>query len=319
MKTYQLENDFILLQFLDVGASITKLVKKANDTNYVIHYQDYDDYNENPYFLGGTIGRVAGRVFPPTYNNFKGQTVQLDVNEGRLHLHGGKYGFHKQNWIVEQTGELEYTLSYFDGSSFYEPMVFKIIYRLENNNFIIEYRARADVPSPCNITNHSYFNLNKDKRETVENHFLQTLPARIQVIDKEFIPTDVYDDMTRENDFFNFKTGKRVKEAFAKNTPLSTFCAEGIDLAYVFTEKGSPQIHLSSNDGENELKIYSNQESCVIYTLNKIDKEVLVNDGIPIQKYGGITFEMQRRPNYIHECEDSLTQDYFSNIRYEII
>lgn len=89
MKKYKLENDEVLVEFLDCGGAITKLFKKSTATNYVLAYDDERHYEDNPYFLDTTIGRVAGRTFPPRYQNHQGKPVTLDVNEGDLHLHGG--------------------------------------------------------------------------------------------------------------------------------------------------------------------------------------------------------------------------------------
>lgn len=319
MKEYLLENQYIAVKFLDLGGVITHLVKKANHTDYILSYSDYSRYWDNPYFLGATIGRVAGRVFPPQYQNTAGQTVFLDTNEGRLHLHGGERGLHKQIWSVEQTGDLEYTLSIWDDQSPYDPMYLEAVYRLDKNVFSIEYKGQAAVPTLCNLTNHMYFNLNADKK-TIADHRLTVSPAKIQIIDEEFIPTGIYDDMKfTDNAIFDFRATKLIKEALNKGNHLSSICSGGIDLAYVFDDKRNPKIQLSDYRGENSLKIYSNQESCVLYTLNKIGEEVVLNNGRPIEKYGGITFEMQKRPNYLHENKDCLEREYFAKTAYEII
>ena len=44
MKKYTLENEFILVEFLDLGGCITKLEKKNNQTNFVLHYSDSETY-----------------------------------------------------------------------------------------------------------------------------------------------------------------------------------------------------------------------------------------------------------------------------------
>ena len=77
MKKYTLENEFILVEFLDLGGCITKLEKKNNQTNFVLHYSDSETYQSNPYFLGATIGRNAGRTFPPYYLNSDEKQIRL--------------------------------------------------------------------------------------------------------------------------------------------------------------------------------------------------------------------------------------------------
>lgn len=103
------------------------------------------------------------------------------------------------------------------------------------------------------------------------------------------------------------------------NSELLKICNGGIDLAYRFIDDTALKIHLSNDTGDNQLKIYSNQESCVVYTLNKIGNIRQINDGISIYKHAGITFEMQNLPNYIHERSNYLANKIKSKTRYEII
>lgn len=320
MRTYQLENDQVLVEFLALGGCITKLINKKTGINYILSYQDQRYYQQNPYFLGATVGRNAGRTFPAYYKNASGKNVILDTNEGNVHLHGGKKGLHQKFWQVEPIDRKTYQLFYHDVTSSYEPMDLCLQYRLEENIFSIEMWGTADQPTICNLTNHSYFNLNKNKHQTIENHRLMLTPAKIQVIDQQFIPTGKYAEKNSLSEkYFDFTEEKLVKEALKNEIALSRICADGIDLAYCFEKTAtSPKIQLTSDDGENQLIITTNQEACVIYTLNKIAQSVKVNSGIPIKKYQGITFEMQRKPNYVHETTDYLTQDYHSLTHYQL-
>lgn len=319
MKEYTLENQYIYLRFLDLGGIITKLVKKQTDTNYVLNYADYENYQANPYYFGATIGRVAGRTFPPYYHNYHEQKVDLDINENRLHLHGGNHGLHNRIWDVRKSAQNEYVLLLVDKSPMYAEMGFKITYRLLGNLFDIEYSGISKEPTVCNLTNHSYFNLNKDKSLNILNHYLKTSESEIQLVDEHFVPTGIYSDMKEDYTNFNFNEGKRIFEGINGRNDLSSYCLGGIDLAYIFKEEKGPSIELKSNDRLNTLRIHSNQESCVIYTLNKISKKVKVNNCVPISQFSGITFEMQRRPNYIHSEKDYLDSNYYSETFFEII
>ncbi|MBF0779243.1 hypothetical protein [Streptococcus cuniculi] len=319
MKEYVLENECIRIKFLDIGATVTEILKKANKTNFVLCYQDYADYQDNSYYLGATIGRVAGRVFPPFYRSYGGQRVALDVNEGRLHLHGGKAGLHRKVWSVCKLNEEAYCLEYKDNDSIYEPIALKIVYSIEGNRFSIRYEGHAQEPTVCNITNHSYFNLNQDKTIGIQKHWLTVQDSYLQLINHEFVPTGELDDMGRENAHFDFSKSKQIVDALELGTELSRICAGGIDVAYVFDKGRAAEILLESETRENDLRITSDQESCVIYTLNKVSVPKRINQGASIYKYGGVTFEMQRSPNYLHQSQDILTQRYIASTHYEIL
>lgn len=318
MKEFILENDHVRVTFLDYGGTITSIVKKSNGTNFVLSYLDIKDYENNSYYFGTTIGRTSGRTFPPNYKNFQGEKVNLDINEGNLNLHGGYEGLHKKYWQVNYISKDIFELSYTDNDYHYEEMSLRIRYRLIENSFIIEYSGKSDKPTICNLTNHTYFNLNKDKRKGIENHWLKISPSKIQVIDEKFVPTEEYSDMS-SNCYkpFKFENQKQIYEAFGLPTDLSRICAEGIDLAYIF-ETRNPEIILQSENKENTLKITTDRECAVVYTLNKVNERLKIKDGGVVTKYGGITFEMQERPNYLHSKVDYLIRYYHSITKYII-
>ena len=161
-----------------------------------------------------------------------------------------------------------------------------------------------------------YFNLNRNKSETIQKHWLEINHSLLQIIDEKFIPTGEYESMKDEYYLFNFENQKQIREAFLQKNQLSQICKGGIDLAYCFLDGNinEPKIKLLSENKENSLTIYSNQEACVVYTLNKLE------DGEKeFKKFQGITFEMQKKPNFIHEeKENYLKNSYFSWIKYEI-
>lgn len=319
MKKFQLENKYVLIEFLNYGGILTKMINKKTGQNYLLAYENDEDYQENPYFFGAMIGRNAGRTFPPYYLNYAEEKVVLDTNEGNVHLHGGENGLHQVIWQLEELDDESYRLWYEDVDSPYEPITIELIYRLIKNRFTIEMRASSPIPTIINLTNHSYFNLTDKK--TIGGHFLQTAPARIQLIDEQFVPTGEYSMMQdTETTPFNFTQEQSIKKAMCLGTSLSKTCAEGIDLAYCFmeTESARPKIILTDSERKNSLKIYSDQESCIIYTLNKISDQIKLSQGNTIEKFGGVTFEMQRRPNYVHSEKNYLTTDYKAYTTYEI-
>ena len=319
MQKFQLENEYVLVEFFDYGGILTKMVNKRTGQNYVLAYEDEQSYLDNPYFFGATIGRNAGRTFPPHYLNYAGEKVVLDTNEGQLHLHGGKNGLHQVTWQVRSIDETAFQLTYEDTKSPYEPLALKMIYRLVKNRFSIEMSALANEPTVCNLTNHSYFNLENQK--TIEDHYLQTAFAEIQVIDEQFVPTGEYSAMNDPEDrLFDFSQEKQISEALVQKTNLSKICADGIDLAYCFKQKDTakPKIILTDHHKKNQLKIYSDQEACVIYTLNKISNDLKLANGNTIERFSGITFEMQRRPNYVQTEQEYLTTNYSAITTYEM-
>ena len=60
IKIYTLENEFLKVELLNLGAIIKKIEFK--DKNVVLGYEDIEKYRENPAYLGAVIGRTAGRI-----------------------------------------------------------------------------------------------------------------------------------------------------------------------------------------------------------------------------------------------------------------
>lgn len=318
MNTYSIENEYLKIEFLSKGGTVVSIRKKETNIEYILSYKNIDRYVNNVYYFGATIGRNAGRTYPTEYTNFSGKKVKLKPNENKVYLHGGEDGLDSVEWnlsILEADFAL---LEYKDTNPDYEKSSVNVIYQLIGKNFVIRYLGNAEIPTIFNLTNHSYFNLNGNRdNSTVKNHYLKVEESELQIVDDDFIPTEKYSDMKNKYQNFDFSDGKKIIEAFDVDNDLSRKCKGGIDLAYCFKKNviSTPKIEIWSDDRKNGLRIYSNQESCVIYTLNK-----LIDSEEEFQKYQGITFEMQKRPNYIHSLSgDCLQTNYYNYIRYEIL
>ena len=318
MNTYSIENEYLKIEFLSKGGTVVSIRKKETNTEYILSYKNIDRYVNNVYYFGATIGRNAGRTYPTEYTNFSGKKVKLKPNENKVYLHGGEDGLDSVEWnlsILEADFAL---LEYKDSNPDYEKSSVNVIYQLIGKNFVIRYLGNAEIPTIFNLTNHSYFNLNGNRdNSTVKNHYLKIEESELQIVDDDFIPTEKYSEMKNEYQNFDFSSEKKIIEAFNVDNDLSRKCKGGIDLAYCFKKNviTTPKIEIWSDNRKNGLRIYSNQESCVIYTLNK-----LIDSEKEFQKYQGITFEMQKRPNYIHRSPGGYLQNnYYNYIRYEIL
>ncbi|MDT2668488.1 hypothetical protein [Enterococcus dongliensis] len=144
------------------------------------------------------------------------------------------------------------------------------------------------------------------------------LKGKTLVID--IVPTKEYVKPTGEYESYNFQKEVQIKKALGTEKKLAKLCGNGINLAYRFTDPDFMRIkiELKNDAGDNRLTIRSNQEACVVYTLNSIDDPVILNQEIPIEPFMGITFEMQQIPNHVHEKKDHLCQKYSSITTYEI-
>lgn len=186
----------IKAQVTNFGARLVSLFTPNRDGklgNIIVGYQNMDDFRnpEHSYF-GATVGRVANRIANGQFS-IDGATYQVDINRGNLALHGGKSGWSDRIWTIEEQSPTRVVLGLHspDGESGFPANVeAKAIYELEDDATLsITYMSTTDMPTPINITNHSYFNLSDEQAESVLNHRFQLNSDIYLEVDDDSIPT----------------------------------------------------------------------------------------------------------------------------------
>jgi aldose 1-epimerase len=177
------------VRFLGYGGIITHIEvpdRQGRFANVVLNLPSLDDYKAHNriYYLGALIGRYAGRIAGARWRD-----TQLAANEGPNILHGGD-GFDGRDWAVEivdaATARLTLSSPYGD-QGFPGRLDVAVTYSLSPDNALtIDYQARADAPTPLNLTSHSYFNLAGSA--DVSSHRLQLLGSRMAAIDAAGLP-----------------------------------------------------------------------------------------------------------------------------------
>lgn len=156
-----LESDRAQITILSLGA-ITQSWRVADGRNVVLGYNDPQQYEHNPNYLGAIAGRVANRI-PGGHFRLGGQDIYLPCNLAHDHLHGGPDGLSKCNWMLEKDSAANAVqLSYCSphGESGYPGAVeFSVTITLENATLSYEMRANVDRPTPISLAQHNYYNL----------------------------------------------------------------------------------------------------------------------------------------------------------------
>lgn len=119
--------------------------------------------------IGGARFSLGGREYP------------LAANNGENHIHGGLAGFDRQVWQVEEAGADRLVLSLFspDGQEGYPgDLSVRVAYTLSPEGLSIAYWARSSRDTLCNLTNHSYFNLNGHASGPVAGQYIQINAGR---------------------------------------------------------------------------------------------------------------------------------------------
>ena len=158
---YTLKNSIgTTAQIITYGARLASWI--FNGVNVVLGYDNIAAYEKDAAYKGAIVGRCANRIGDAKFE-LNGKIYLLDKNDnGKNHLHGGFNGFERKIWTAEIIGDgLKLSVESPDGEGGY-PGNIKVtaIYNLtEDNALEISYSATSDADTLCNLTNHTYFNL----------------------------------------------------------------------------------------------------------------------------------------------------------------
>lgn len=193
---YWIKNDKMSVGITNYGGRIVSLQipdKNGKIQDVVVGFSSLEDYisSTEPYF-GATIGRVGNRIAKGTFS-LNNKKYKLFTNNGPNTLHGGKVGFQSVVWEAEQPNDSTLILSYVspDMEEGFPGQLSTIIkFSVTNDQSLdIQYEAITDQPTPVNLTNHAFFNLNGEGSGTINQHSLQLFASRYTPVDSTLIPT----------------------------------------------------------------------------------------------------------------------------------
>lgn len=183
-------------EIITYGGALRSLrVPDRNGTivDVVLGFDYLRDYLVQDKYIGALIGRYANRIGGSTFS-LNGTRYFLAANDGANHLHGGLRGFDKQVWNAAGASEdtLVLTLNSPDGQEGYPGNLdVQVTYRLEAHSLTIRYRAVCDLDTPCNLINHTYFNLGGHHSGPVTSQVIQLFADCYIPTDEESIPMGV--------------------------------------------------------------------------------------------------------------------------------
>ena len=311
IKIYTLENEFLKVELLNLGAIIKKIElkdKNGNIKNVVLGYEDIEKYRENPAYLGAIIGRTAGRIKDGILK-LDDIEYQLDENNNGNTLHGGKDSIGHRFWNVENIENgLCFSIKSSDLDNGYPANVeIKVSYILNNNELLIKYFATTDSLTYLNLTNHSYFNLSGNPDNIIYEDILKIDSDYLIGINENSIPCET---INLDNNIFNFKEAKKLEEFFKADDKQKTIANNGIDHPYIFNEKIG-KLEIKNIKSGIKMSVETNNPAVVIYTANYLQD-------IGFKKHSAICFETQEVPNLYRDKNINVYPTFIDeNTNYE--
>ncbi|MFA5741574.1 MAG: hypothetical protein WC874_01715 [Candidatus Izemoplasmatales bacterium] len=288
------------IEFLNIGAAISRWTL-ADNTNIVAGYQNYNDYLTDGMYLGATVGLTAGRIA-------KGRCV-IDGNAYQFasknanFLHGGDHGLSFVPFILDSIAEnqeaaiVTYTTNYHHD---WLPGVvtIKVRYTVSPNNLGVELIAKSTATTLCNLTNHSYFNLDGDFTHDLRNHCMQINASNVLLVDDEIIGSKL---LSVRQTLFDFTISKPVMPVIV-DPILKNQKTFGIDHWFMFAlNQSEPNLILYSTKSNRSLTIKTSYPGVTIYTTNYPSEKHLQN-GKAAALHSAIAIEPQYASNGINDC-----------------
>lgn len=306
IKIYTLENKFLKVEFLNLGAIIKKIEFK--DKNVVLGYEDIEKYRENPAYLGAVIGRAAGRIKDGLLK-LDNTEYQLDKNNNGNNLHGGKNSISHRFWNVQNIENgLCFSIKSSNLDNGYPANIeIKVSYILNNNELLIKYFVTTDNLTYLNLTNHSYFNLSGDSDNTIYEDILKIDSNYLIGINENSIPCET---INLDSNIFDFREDKKLKEFFKADNEQKTIANNGIDHPYVFN-KEIGKLEIKNLESGIKMSVETNNPAVVIYTANYLQD-------IGFKKHSAICFETQEVPNLYRDKNINVFPTFIDeNTHYE--
>ncbi len=296
----------------DFGANIVNIIVPDKDGKYddvVLGYDNVKGYEGNPAGYGSFIGRHANRIDGASFE-LNGKTYTLEKNDGNNNLHAGSKSYNKfiyetETFEEEDADSVEFSrLSPHMEQGFPGNLDISVTYTLtDDNELVIEYMAVSDKDTICNLTNHSYFNLNGQASGSVLSQKVMINADTFTPTNDALIPTG--EIISVEGTPMDFRKLKALGEDInADYAPLKI--AGGYDHNYVLNISGTEVEkvgELVSDESGRTMEIFTNKPGMQLYTGNFISGTEAGKKNFVYQKNGGVCFETQFFPNSCNRPE----------------
>lgn len=287
---------------LDYGATVQALLvagKDGNPVDVVLGHDTIEGYETHDGYLGACVGRVANRLGGAEFT-LNGKTYKLAKNDGQNHLHGGLRGFDKYIWDAEvlEDGVKFSRVSKDSEEGYPGNLAVSVTYRVQNGALSITYDAKSDQDTLCNLTNHSYFNLNGGG--SALSHVLQVNAERFLENSAECMPTGKI--LPVDGTPFDFRAPKPLGQDIDEANQQLQNCG-GYDHNFCLPDAGAltEAAVLSSPESGITMKTLTTMPGMQLYTANFLGPW-LGKGGAVYDRRGAVCLETQFYPNAMR-CE----------------
>jgi aldose 1-epimerase len=277
----------------------------------VLGFDTLDGYTSESYlrgcpYFGCLVGRYGNRIGGAKFT-LDGRTYTLAGNNNGHSLHGGLKGFDKVVWkakaLTTPKGpalELTY-LSKDMEEGFPGNLNVTALYTLTDDNGLrLDFTAKTDKPTVCNLTHHSYFNLRGQGNGDILGHEVYINSDKTTAVDKDLITTGAFDSVAGTP--FDFRTpttiGARINQT---NSSPQLAYGPGYDHNWVINQAKPGELTLQARVSEpttgRVMEVWSDEPGLQFYAGNFLDGTITGKGGKVYQRRNGFCMEPQHYPD----------------------
>lgn len=297
-----LKNDYLEVHLLTYAAVIHKIIvpdRKGTPVDVVLGYPTVAGYELNTDSMGAAVGRFANRIGGAQFPLYE-EIVHVTPNQNGNCLHSGLHGFNHTVFAVEptpgETDSVTMTAHSADGTDgFPGNLDLEIQYKLVKSGLMIRYTATTDAPTVCNMTNHSYFNLNGHGSGTALGHRVSVDADAYLEADDASVPTGHKIPVAgTPMDFTEEKTLGRDIEA--DYPALKQAC--GYDQCYVIRDSGLRHAAWATGPLTGiRMEVLTTLPGMHLYTANYLAPVTSCKDDAHYAKRDAVCFETEDFPD----------------------
>ncbi|RVU70753.1 MULTISPECIES: aldose epimerase family protein [Lactobacillus] len=283
---------------LNYGATLERfeIPTPTGRENIIMSLETPENYSKERNYLGGTVGRVAGRIRRGLWHHDHTFT-KLPINEGENSLHGGgDHGLDNRPWDFrtacdDHSAKAIFTLYDPDGSNNYPGnMKIMVTYELDNdNNLHYNITAYTDKTTLFNPTNHTYFRLD-GPHANVEDLKMQINADYYVPVDDTTMPVEGIRKV--DNSVFDFRKAKRLGDVINDKKEHQIAVRGGLDHPFILNGNG-PAAVIESAKSKRKLTMTTDAPSVVVFTANGFNHQGAMRN---LGNHDGVTLEAQVAP-----------------------
>lgn len=280
------------------GAVIQDLRLEGHEPPLVLGFDTLEEYLKYSPYFGATPGRCANRIAAGRFS-IDGRDYQLELNErGETHLHGGSDGLARKVWTIADLTAGSVTLKTVDpdGRAGYPGNVsVTATYSLLPGGVLsVVYESTTDAPTPVNVCQHSYFNL--DGAPDALGHDMMLAADHYLPVDDLLIPTGEIRPVAGTPFDFRVMAPMKRFEAGRQVAYDHNFCFSGER-----TAKRSVGLVRSQQSGV-VMELRTTEPGVQLYTGAKLTVPVPGLDGRRYGAFAGFCLETQVWPDAINQA-----------------